>query len=122
MLQPPARSATPMRGPLANGSTLTVTRTCSARGGGAGGKAVLVQAFVDGRWTTVDSISANSRGTASWSYRFRATTRPTKYRFSVRVERAGDVVAVADDDLRAAQRRRASWQERREGCSLAVRR
>ena len=76
---------------LANGSTLKVTANVLGAGGGAGGKAVLVQAFVEGRWTTVDSISATARGTASWNYRFRATTRPTAYRFRVRVERAGDV-------------------------------
>ena len=52
---------------------------------------MLVQAFVEGRWTTVDSLSAGSDGKALWRYRFRSTTRRTGYRFRVKVERAGDV-------------------------------
>ena len=60
-------------------------------GSGAGGKVVLVQAFVEGRWTTVDSLNAGADGRALWRYRFRSTTRRTGYRFRLKVERAGDI-------------------------------
>jgi hypothetical protein len=76
---------------LRNGSTLTLRASVSGAGSGAGGKVVLVQALVEGRWTTVDSLSANADGRALWRYRFRATTRRISYRFRVKVERAGDV-------------------------------
>ena len=37
------------------------------------------------------SLEADRTGRAVWRYRFRTTTRPARYRFRVRVERAGDV-------------------------------
>ena len=76
---------------LRNGSTLMLRASVSGAGSGASGKVVLVQAFVEGRWTTVDSLSAGANGRALWRYRFRSTTRRTGYRFRVMVERAGDV-------------------------------
>jgi hypothetical protein len=76
---------------LRNGSTLMLGANIVGAGSGAAGKALLVQALLDGRWTTVDSLTADGAGRARWRYRFRATTRPTVYRFRVKVERAGDV-------------------------------
>ena len=74
-----------------NGSTLTLGAGVHGAGSGAPGKAMLVQTLVAGRWTTVDSLTMDRAGNARWRYRFRATTRPTVYRFRVKVERAGDV-------------------------------
>ena len=75
---------------LRNGSTVTLDARLSGAGDGAsGGRPVLVQALVGGRWATVDSVEAQRNGRATWRYRFRSTTRATVYRFRVRVPRGG---------------------------------
>ena len=75
---------------LRNGSTLRLDVRLSGAGeDAAGGRPVLVQALVDGRWATVDSVEATRSGRATWRYRFRNTTRTTVYRFRVRVPRGG---------------------------------
>jgi hypothetical protein len=77
---------------LRNGSTMVLKASIAGAGddGAAGGRTLLVQALVDGRWATVDSVETGKSGSASWRYRFRATTRATRYRFRVRVPRGGD--------------------------------
>lgn len=75
---------------LRNGSTLKLDVRIGGAGRGApAGRPVLVQAFVGGRWATVDSVEADAGGRATWRYRFRSTTRVTVYRFRVRVPRGG---------------------------------
>lgn len=75
---------------LKNGDTMTLRAAIAGAGGGARGKVALVQTIVGGRWSTVASLQADRAGRAVWRYRFRGTTRPARYRFRVRVERAGD--------------------------------
>lgn len=77
---------------LRNGSTMLLEAELAGAGGAdaAADRTLLVQALVDGRWTTVDSVETGAKGSASWRYRFRATTRATRYRFRVRVPRGGD--------------------------------
>ncbi len=75
---------------LRNGSTLRLdARLVGAGAGAPDGRPVLVQAWVGGRWATVDSVEADAAGRARWSYRFRKTTRATRYRFRLRVPRGG---------------------------------
>lgn len=77
---------------LRNGSTMVLLADIAGAGGdeAAADRTLLVQAKVDGRWATVDSVETGAKGSASWRYKFRATTRPTRYRFRVRVPRGGD--------------------------------
>ena len=75
---------------LRNGSTLRLdARIVGAGAGAPDGRPVLVQAWVGGRWATVDSVEADAAGRARWRYRFRNTTRATRYRFRLRVPRGG---------------------------------
>lgn len=84
---------------LQNGSALTLRATIAGAGtGAANDKAVLVQVFAGGRWSTIDALNADARGRVAWHYRFRGTTRPAIYRFRVRVEHAGDVWPWAATD------------------------
>ena len=81
---------TPPRPGLRNGATMTLDGRVRGAGPGAAiGRPVLVQAFVGGRWATVDSVEADALGRARWRYRFRNTTRPTRYRFRMLVPRGG---------------------------------
>lgn len=64
-----------------NGTTTTLRGTISGAGDAVDGMTVLVQAIVDGRWSTVDTVEASESGAVSWQYRFRRTTRPAQYRF-----------------------------------------
>lgn len=77
---------------LRNGSTMLLLTRIAGAGGSdaAAGRVLLVQALVDGRWTTVDSVETGPKGAAGWRYRFRATSRTTRYRFRVRAPRGGD--------------------------------
>ena len=70
---------------------MTLHADVDGAGRGARGKGALVQAIVDGRWTTVEELTLNDSGGATWRYRFRGTTRSAVYRFRVRVPTAGDV-------------------------------
>ncbi len=75
---------------LRNGSVLRLdARIVGAGAGAPDGRPVLVQAWVGGRWATVDSVEADAAGRARWRYRFRKTTRATLYRFRLRVPRGG---------------------------------
>lgn len=76
---------------LRNGSVMTLHADVDGAGHGARGKGALVQAIVAGRWTTVEELTLNDSGGATWRYRFKGTTRSAIYRFRVRVPTAGDV-------------------------------
>jgi hypothetical protein len=78
-------------GRLRNGSVMTLHTDVDGAGNGARGKGALVQAIVGGRWTTVEELTLDGAGKATWRYRFRGTTRSAVYRFRVRVPTAGDV-------------------------------
>lgn len=68
-------------GTVRNGTTTTLRGTISGAGDAVEGMTVLVQAVVDGRWSTVDSVEASESGAVAWKYRFRRTVRTAKYRF-----------------------------------------
>ncbi|MBF6620669.1 MAG: hypothetical protein ITG02_10625 [Patulibacter sp.] len=64
-----------------NGTTTTLRGTIRGAGDAVDGMTVLVQAVVDGRWSTVDTVEASDSGAVSWKYRFRRTVRAAQYRF-----------------------------------------
>lgn len=64
-----------------NGTTTTLRGRISGAGDAVDGMTVLVQAVVDGGWSTVDTVEASASGAVSWKYRFRRTTRAAEYRF-----------------------------------------
>ena len=100
LLQRAARRGDARRGArLRNGSVMTLHADVDGAGRGARGKGALVQAIVGGRWTTVEELTLNDAGGATWRYRFRGTTRSAVYRFRVRVPTRGRRLAVADDRL-----------------------
>lgn len=68
-------------GKVRNGTTTTLRGTISGAGDAVEGMTVLVQAVVNGRWSTVDSVEASESGAVSWEYRFRRTVRTAKYSF-----------------------------------------
>lgn len=66
---------------IRNGTTTTLRGTIGGAGDAVEGMTVLVQAVVNGRWSTVDSVEASESGSVAWKYRFRRTVRAAKYRF-----------------------------------------
>ncbi len=64
-----------------NGTSTTLRGRITGAGDAVDGMTVLIQAVVNGRWSTVDSVEASESGNVSWQYRFRRTTRPAQYRF-----------------------------------------
>lgn len=68
-------------GTVRNGTATTLRGTISGAGDAVEGMTVLVQAVVNGRWSTVDSVEASESGAVAWKYRFRRTVRTAKYRF-----------------------------------------
>lgn len=68
-------------GTVRNGTTTTLRGTISGAGDAVEGMTVLVQAVVNGRWSTVDAVEASESGAVSWNYRFRRTVRTAKYSF-----------------------------------------
>ncbi len=79
-----ARLKVRMRKPsktVRNGRTTTLRGKIRGAGDAVDGMTVLVQAVVDGRWSTVDSVEASESGAVSWKYRFRRTVRTARYSF-----------------------------------------
>lgn len=68
-------------GTVRNGTTTTLRGTISGAGDAVEGMIVLVQAVVNGRWSTVDSVEASESGSVAWQYRFRRTVRSARYSF-----------------------------------------
>jgi hypothetical protein len=68
-------------GTVRNGTTTTLRGTIRGAGDAVEGMTVLVQAVVNGRWSTVDTVEAAESGAVSWDYRFRRTLRTAKYSF-----------------------------------------
>lgn len=68
-------------GTVRNGTTTTLRGTISGAGDAVEGMTVLVQAVVNGRWSTVDTVEASESGAVAWKYRFRRTVRTAKYSF-----------------------------------------
>jgi len=64
-----------------NGTTTTLRGSIAGAGDAVEGMTVLVQAVVDGRWSTVDTVQASESGSVAWDYRFRRTLRAAQYRF-----------------------------------------
>jgi len=101
-LQPlSVRVVVPSRG-IHNGSTMRLRVRVKGAGDGVAGKAVIVMTTVRGKWTPIGSLTTNSRGEAVWPYQFGGTVIRARYRFRVRVERAGDVWPWATIDSRTA--------------------
>lgn len=75
-------------GTVRNGTTTTLRGTIRGAGDAADGMTVLVQAVVNGRWSTVDSVEASESGAVSWKYRFRRTVRTARYSFRMVVPSA----------------------------------
>lgn len=75
-------------GTVRNGTTTTLRGTIRGAGDAAEGMTVLVQAVVDGRWSTVDSVEASESGAVTWKYRFRRTVRTARYSFRLVVPSA----------------------------------
>lgn len=69
------------KGTVRNGTTTTLRGTLTGAGDAADGMTVLVQAVVNGRWSTVDTVEASESGAVSWKYRFRRTVRAARYSF-----------------------------------------
>lgn len=68
-------------GTVRNGTTTTLRGKVSGAGDAVEGMTVLVQAVVNGRWSTVDSVEASESGSVAWKYRFRRTVRTARYSF-----------------------------------------